>query len=177
MALINGELAHVGRPTGAMAESSPPSQEARLVLIVRTRQRWWAMPLEHVVETMRPLPVEPVADMPGYVRGLSLIRGEPTVVIDLARLFDSGGAGPSNRFVVVRAGGRPAALAVEAVSGVHRVEAASLAEVPPLLRGASTQAVAAIGSLDRELLVVLETARIIPEELWAALAARQVSQS
>ena len=42
-----------------------------------------ALPLEHVVETMRPLPVEPLGDAPRFILGLSIVRGEPIPVVDV----------------------------------------------------------------------------------------------
>ena len=53
------------------------------VLIVMAGARACAIPLDYVAETMRPLPIEPVAGTPGFVRGVSVIRGAPTPVVDL----------------------------------------------------------------------------------------------
>ena len=52
------------------------------VLVVMVGARACAIPLDHVAETMRPLPIEPVAGTPGFVRGVSVIRGAPTPVVD-----------------------------------------------------------------------------------------------
>jgi purine-binding chemotaxis protein CheW len=38
---------------------------------------------------MRPLPIKPIAGTPGFVRGVSIIRGAPTPVIDLKALLDN----------------------------------------------------------------------------------------
>jgi hypothetical protein len=43
--------------------------------------------------------------------------------------------------------------------------------LPPLLRDAAVEAVAAIGTLDAELLLFLRTARIVPEDLLSRLDA------
>jgi hypothetical protein len=42
--------------------------------------------------------------------------------------------------------------------------------VPPLLATAASEAVAALATLDSELLVVLRAARILPDEVWPSSA-------
>jgi purine-binding chemotaxis protein CheW len=42
-------------------------------LVVRVCARLCVVPLAHVVETMRPLPVERIAGTPSFVRGVSII--------------------------------------------------------------------------------------------------------
>ena len=71
------------------------------------------------------------------------------------------------RFVTIKTGERTAALAVDSVLGVGSLPEGALGSVPPLLREATADSVAAIGSLDNELLLVLETARVVPESLWS----------
>jgi purine-binding chemotaxis protein CheW len=118
-----------------------------------------------VIETMRPLPVEPLRGAPPFVLGISIIRGAPTPVVDAAALIGATGSTP-RRFVTIRTGTRIGALAVDAVIGVHAL--ASLAALPPLLDAARDVA-AAIGTLDAELLVVLDTARLVPDDVFAVL--------
>jgi hypothetical protein len=55
-----------------------------LWLISRVQSRLCALALESVLETMRPLPIEPLAGVPEFVRGLPVIRGTPLPVIALA---------------------------------------------------------------------------------------------
>ena len=140
--------------------------KADLLLICRVRTRLCALPLAQVVETMRPLPVEVIAGAPHFVRGLAVIRGTPVPVIDTGRLLGAPDA-PADRFVTIAIGGRQVALAVGSVLGVRAVPADSLHELPPLLHEAGADVVAAIGLLDAELLVVLHSTRLLPDDAWA----------
>ncbi len=145
----------------------------RALLICRVGTRLCGIPLEHVLETMRPLPVAPLPQLPAFVDGLSLIRGRPTPVLDARRLLGQGaGLAACERYVTLRLGARSAALAVDAVLGVRQLELSRLGELPPLLREPGNDLVLALSTLDRELLVVLEHSRLLPESVWTAVSAR-----
>jgi purine-binding chemotaxis protein CheW len=132
-----------------------------------------ALPIEHVIEIMRPLPVEPVARPSGdpvlaMIDGLAMIRGVPVPVIDVRRLLGATG-GRAARVVVVRVRDRQLALLVDEVSGVQHIDQAQLSQLPPLLRGANRDSITAIGARDAALLVVLDAARVVPEDSWRAI--------
>ncbi|MEI9985897.1 MAG: chemotaxis protein CheW [Aliidongia sp.] len=139
-------------------------------LLCRAGAGLCALPLDQVVEIMRVLPTEPVAAPPPCTSGLSIIRGSPVPVLDLGCLLGEAKREPE-RFVTVKVAGRTVALAVEAVLGVRRIEAAELEALPPLLRDAARDAVAAIGALDAELLLLLRTGRLVPDSVFDRLDA------
>lgn len=127
-----------------------------------------AVPLAHAGEVMRPLPVEPLAGAPAGVLGLAVIRGRATPVVDLGALFNDGRAGApadSARYVMLRAGDRLVAILVEAVAGIRTVDLARFEALPPLWQGPRPPAIAALGTLDRELLLVLEATRLLPADI------------
>ena len=145
-----------------MSELSPAPGTA--ALLVGVLGRVYALPIAEVIETMRPLPIEPIAEGPAFVRGLSIVRGEAVPVVDLASLLDERAGPPAERWVLVRAGDRRVALAVERVIGLGRLEPGELTQLPPLLQEAHGERVRQVGRLDRQLLMVLEAARLAPEE-------------
>ena len=119
---------------------------------------------------MRPLPVDPFAGMPGFVLGLSMIRGESTPVVDCGALLGDARRSEHTRFITLRTGERTTALAVEAVLGIADLPP-GLHDLPPLLGEASHELVSAVGALDAELLLVLSSTRLIPDSLWRNLDA------
>jgi purine-binding chemotaxis protein CheW len=140
----------------------------------QTRRTFWllcragtllcAIPLEHVIEILRVLPIETVAGAPPYVRGLCIIRGAAVPVVDTGVLIGEQ-ATKSGRLITIRAGSRTIALAAETVLGIRAIGAETLNELPPLLRDAAGETIAAIGTLDTELLFFLRTTLIVPPEL------------
>jgi len=142
-------------------------EERTAALIVTAGSRRCAIPLASVIETMRPLPTEPVAGTPPFVRGLSVIRGTPTLVVDLRGLLDgTASSGTAGRYVTLKAGARAVALAVETVVGIRTLTSAETAELPSLLGAAGRETIEAIGTHDAELLVVLRAARLGQADLW-----------
>lgn len=165
--------ATTGADTGANTERGrdPDPRRARgrvASLVCQVATRICALPLGAVIETMRPLPIEPLAGAPDFIAGMAIVRGEPVPVVDAARLLGAG-AGRPRRFVTLRGGPRPVALAVDAVLGVRTIAADRFVELPALAGAAAGEVIAAIGALDARLLVVLEAARLVPDVVFALI--------
>jgi purine-binding chemotaxis protein CheW len=126
-------------------------------LVTRVGDRLCALPIASVEETMRPLPIDAMAAMPSFVLGVAVIRGQATPVVDTAMLVGTT-ARDRSRFVTLRVGARRVALVVDAVVDVRMVPSGDL---PPLV--ATAEAVASLGVLDRELVIVLDAARVLAE--------------
>ncbi|HUQ94029.1 MAG TPA: chemotaxis protein CheW [Bryobacteraceae bacterium] len=144
-----------------------------LAVIVRAGTLTCALPVSQVVETMRPLPVEPLANAPRFVRGLAIIRGAPVPVVDLGALLGANTDCPPARFVTVCAAERRVALAVDEILGVRDLEPFSISALPPLLREARCEIIEALGSLDVELLLVLKAGGVIPPDVWDTIDHRE----
>ncbi|HEY8551618.1 MAG TPA: chemotaxis protein CheW [Vicinamibacterales bacterium] len=134
-------------------------------LVVRVGAQLCALPLQHVAETFRPQPARPVAGAPPFVSGVALIRGQAVPVVAAGDLLGVPSS-PPTRFVSLRVDDRLVALAVDRVVGVRSLP--DLARLPPLLTGAAREAVSAVATLDSELLVVLDAARLVPPDVWAS---------
>ncbi|HYL62682.1 MAG TPA: chemotaxis protein CheW [Candidatus Methylomirabilis sp.] len=142
-------------------------------LIVGLKSCLCAVPLTHVIETMRPLPVELITGVPSFVQGISIIRGIPTPVIDLGTVVGT----PSERverFVTLRVRDKQVALSVKAVLGVCDLgRVVTMRELPPLLQRASKEVIETIGTLDEQMLLVLREGWELPDEVWHALTAQE----
>jgi purine-binding chemotaxis protein CheW len=148
------------------------SRQSR-TLVVGVKGRLCAVSLTHVIEIMRPLSIAAISDAPLFVQGISIIRGIPTPVVDLGALLGTPN-GAADRFVTLRAGERQVALSVGSVLGVRELDVSKIGELPPLLQGASKDAIEAMGALDEQLLVVLRAGWELPDEVWQTLTAQEV---
>jgi purine-binding chemotaxis protein CheW len=138
-------------------------------LLCEVADQLHALPLERVIETMRPLPVRPIEGVPAPVLGLAVVRGAAIPVIDAARLLGQASTSPPQRFVTLRVGERAAALAVHGVRGICALRESQLRALPPLLSQADGGGVRAMAMLDDALVLVLESARLVPPSVWATL--------
>lgn len=132
-------------------------------LVLTAGARACAIPIDHVVETMRPMPVEPMAGAPPFVLGVSVVRGALLPVVALSALLGVPDATPPTRFVTLRVAARAVVLAVDAVDRVVTLDRAKFEALPPLLRDAGG-AVEAIAPLDDKLLLVLRASRLLPAD-------------
>jgi purine-binding chemotaxis protein CheW len=132
-------------------------------LLFQVGSRRCALPLGCVVETLRPLPIQPLPNETRIVSGLSVIRGVPVPIVDVGEMLGEAGGAPT-RFITIAIGERLVALTVDAVLAVRPIPEAALAALPPLLHEAAHNVVAAIGLMDGELLLCLEAGRLIPTD-------------
>jgi purine-binding chemotaxis protein CheW len=109
-----------------------------------------ALALRDVVETIRPLPVQPLAGASDILLGVSVIRGLAVPVVDTARLLGARVERPC-RFVTTRT----EAYATGPVIGVLPVEPDSSRLPPAMLAAAATHLVVAVGVLDSRPLLFL----------------------
>jgi purine-binding chemotaxis protein CheW len=135
-------------------------------LLCRAGAHLCALPLDHVLEVMRPLPVEPLADAPAFLRGIAVIRGAPVPVLDLGQLLGQAKTAPA-RLITVRIGGRVLALAVAEVLDVRRDDEIGSHAAVPLLREAAQESVSTIGALDSQVLLFLEGLRVVAQSVPA----------
>lgn len=142
-----------------------------LCLVARARALQCALPLSHVVEIMRPLPIESIAHAPSFMLGVAIVRGVPTPVIDCGAFVQAQSGAAHTRWASIRCGERTAALAFESILGVRALPAHG-DDLPPLLAGAPSAALSGLATLDAELLLVLHGSRLVPEGVWNALDGR-----
>jgi purine-binding chemotaxis protein CheW len=161
-------MPHVGASADDVRSANTEGEAS--ALFCRVRGLLCALPLEHVGETMRPLATTPIAGVPSFLRGLAVVRGSAVPVVDAALLL-SGDRSDPTRFVTLKAGSRWIALAVDAVLGIGAIPRRTLDAFPVLFEDSELGAVSAVGTLDSELLLVLRSARLVPDVAWSTIDA------
>jgi purine-binding chemotaxis protein CheW len=150
----------LGQPAASVNDEG--NAAAVLWLFCRVGSHSFALPTSHVIETMRPLPIEKLSGAPPLVLGLSIVRGNPVPVINAAMLFDDH-LTHYERLITIRAGDRTIAIAAEAVLDVQAIPLHELERLPSLLRKVET--IEAIKMLDQELVFFLNIARVVPPDI------------
>ncbi|MFC7531056.1 chemotaxis protein CheW [Actinoplanes sp. GCM10030250] len=157
--------------SGQHGELVAPAGEAGvLALVFRAGPLFCALPLDEVVETMRPLETRLLAGTPPYVRGLTILRGAPAPVIDVTRLL-TGRDGEIDRYVAVRAGRGLVACGTGPVLGVQQIHVEPPDGPAALFTGVSKALIAAVGTFGTDPLLLLHSIGTVPDEVWAAAGA------
>ena len=136
------------------------------MLVVRCNERTFAIPIEYVIETMRPLPIVDMPNKPSFVLGVSILRGKPTPVVDLCSLLGFEQTKDSSRFVLLRVGQRQVALLAGTVLGIESLSKQTLHDLPQLFAEANQEALSILGVRDHELMVVVQNMQFLPEDVW-----------
>ena len=154
-----------------LPSTSHPDSTHLQVLVVASAGRACALPIRHVREIMRPLPIEPFRAAPAFVLGLSVIRGATLPVVDLALLLSTERAPSSaSRYVTLKLDSRDVALSVGEVFGIRELRADELQDLPGLVDSGASGLVESLTTHDSQLLRVLRAASVLPPEAWSALA-------
>jgi purine-binding chemotaxis protein CheW len=143
-------------------------------LLCRAASVICALPVAHVVEVMRVVPLDQVAGAPPYVLGLGVIRGSAVPVIDLGLLVSNQASSPA-RLITIKTATHTVAVAVEAVFGVSAIAAELLGRLPPLVEQDANASLAAIGVRDRALVMFLKAGRLVPDSVLDGLSAEGVA--
>src|SRR5690242_17159551 len=132
-----------------------------VALVFRAGPLLCAVRLDEVIETMRPLATRALAGTPAFVRGITVLRGVPTPVVDVSRLL-GGGPADAERYLAVRTERGAIAFATGEILGIRQVEAEPTGGHPALLGGGNTRLVAGVGTLGAEPLLLLQSMRTVP---------------
>ncbi len=164
----------MGQATGTSTSTAPPGgppADERCV-VFRAGTLLAGLPLRDVVETLRPLPVRPLAGTQPFVRGLTILRGRPAPVVDVGLLLTAHEA-PVQRYLAVGTARGPVALATGEVLGLRHPDGDTVQRNVALLGPAAARLVDAVGSLDGEPLFLLHSLAVVPDAVWAAVAAAE----
>jgi purine-binding chemotaxis protein CheW len=143
-------------------------------LVFRAGPLLCALRLDEVVEIMRPLVTRALAGTPAFVPGVTIMRGVPTPVVDVACLL-TGRRADAERYVAVRTEHGSIALATGAVLGIRATAAdGPVSRHTGLLGGAAGTLVAGVGTFAGEPLLLLQSMRVVPDEVWAAAAGEAI---
>ena len=113
-----------------------------------------------------------IPQTPHYVKGLINLRSTVIPVIDLRSFFGlpEGEKTDESRIMVLQAGGKTVGIMVDAVSEVLRVKKDQIVPPPPTVAGLGREYITGLVKLDKQLLILLNTEKILGGQAVAELA-------
>ena len=122
--------------------------------------------------------ITPIPDSPQFIRGVTNVRGEITVVIDLkARFFLSTGKEIEERHIVITEQEKNLyGLMVDEVTEVLRIPEKDIKPTPELVTRIDRTYIRGVITLENRLILLIDLAKVLSEEELARLAALNLEQ-
>ena len=123
----------------------------------------------HVQEILTYQEISPVPLAPDYVKGLINLRGQIVTVLDLRRRlgFESLDDETTGTNLIVTSYEGPISLFVDQIGNVLDVRTEHLKPAPGTVRGVAVDFIQAVCQLEDDLLIVLDTDRVLQREAAA----------
>jgi purine-binding chemotaxis protein CheW len=143
------------------------SNESTLQLVVFSLgEEEYALPITHVQEIIRYTEPRGVASQTPWIKGVISLRGKIVPVYDLASRLGLHTSAEAYKIVIVESGDDMAGVVVGDVEEVLTVTSADLDEVP----AAGAACIQAIAKVDDRLVILLDPAAILADDLEIAMA-------
>lgn len=123
------------------------------------------IPIRQVKEINRNVDVTRVPQAPEFVRGVVNLRGDVATVIDLSRVLGMGSCciNDASRNVVIQSDEHFNGLLVDRVADIVCVPDHMITPAPANVQGIEGRFFRGVYALERELVVILDLAEILPE--------------
>lgn len=130
----------------------------------RIDRSFYGVPIEEVQEVLFSQPLSEVPLAPPAVAGLLNLRGRIVTVIDLKRLLHGAPAQDEAMNMVMRYDNDEVSLLIDRIGDVMRVDEAAVESAPPTLQGLGREFIRGVFPLQDELLLLLDTQRMLDDE-------------
>ena len=155
-------------------EEAGAKESAKIVRLVvfNLGDEEFGIDIDQVKAVMRMMPITPIPDSPDFIKGVSNVRGEIAVVIDLrSRLFlPAKKEVESKQIVMIEQEKNLFGLMVDEVSEILGVPETEIKTTPELTTGIDRVHISGVITLKDRLIVVLDLTKMLSEEEFAKLS-------
>ena len=157
------------RKAGALAE-----KEAKIIelIVFKLGDEEFAANIDQVREIMRIGTITPIPDSPDFIEGVTNVRGEITVAIDLkARLFLPVKQEVESKHIVITEQEKNLfGLMVDEVTEVLRISESEVKPTPELVTRIDRIYIRGVITLEKRLIILIDLAKVLQEEELTKLA-------
>ena len=161
-----------------IAPEKMPGEEAKIVqlIVFSLGEQEFGAEIDQVREIIRVGLITPMPDSPDFIKGVTNVRGEITVAIDLkAFFFLHTNQEVGNKHIVITEQEKNLfGLMVDEVTEVLRIPGTEIKPPPEVVTRIAKKYISGLVTLDNRLIVLLDLTRVLSEEQLARLA--EVSQ-
>lgn len=153
---------------------APGKEESKIVelIVFNLGDEEFAADIEQVREIIRRGTITPIPDSPDFIKGVTNVRGEITVVIDLkARFFLPLKREVESKHIVITEQEKNLyGLMVDEVSEVLRIPEKEIKSTPELVTRIDRVYMSGVITLENRLVILIDLAKVLSEEELAKLA-------
>ena len=133
------------------------------LVIFELAKEYYGVDIAAVESIIKLQPITFVPHAPGFVKGVTNLRGKVMPVIELHRRFGLANAEPTkdSRIVVVAMGGVEAGLIVDGVSEVMTIQDQNIEPAPHMTTTVDSGFITGIAMLDQRLIILLDLSKIL----------------
>jgi len=168
------QLKHMGVQPQRRQKNLEAEKEAKIIqlIVFNLGDEEFGTDITQVREIIRLGPITPIPDSPDFIKGVTNVRGEIAVVIDLkARFFLPGKEGVESKHIVMTEQGKNIfGLMVDEVSEVLRIPKTEIKPTPELVTRIDRVYISGVITLENRLIILLDLAKVLSEEELAKLA-------
>ena len=134
-------------------------------LIFSLENESYGIEIRHVTEIIGLQPITQVPEMPGYIMGIINLRGKIIPVMDVRLRFNKQSREYNDRtcVIVIEINDIPMGLIIDSVSEVISITGENIVE-PPSIYGEGGRYISGIGKVDDEVVLLLDSDRLLSEE-------------
>lgn len=157
-----------------------PEKEAKIIelIVFNLGDEEFAANIDQVREIIRKGTITPIPDSPDFIKGVTNVRGEITVVIDLkARFFLSLKKEVESKHIVITEQDKNLfGLMVDEVTEVLRIHENDVKETPALVTRIDKVYVSGVITLQNRLIILIDLAKVLSEEELIKLSELRVKR-
>jgi purine-binding chemotaxis protein CheW len=131
----------------------------------------YAIDILQVREIRAREPITAIAGSPAFVRGVIHLRGAIVPIVDLSTKLGLRDAAENAVTIIIMLSGRVLGVMVDAVSDVARLAAGDIRPAPAVPSALPSRFIRGIAPVEGRMLVVVDLARLLTEELLQQVAA------
>jgi len=155
-------------------EKAPGKKESKIVelIVFNLEEEEFAADIEQVREIIRRGNITPIPDSPDFIKGVTNVRGEITVVINLkARFFLLEKREVESKHIVITEQEKNLyGLMVDEVTEVLRIPEKEIKSTPELVTRIDRIYMSGVITLENRLIILIDLAKVLSEEELAKLA-------
>ncbi len=170
----NKDMKSIPIHTQTQQKKAAPEEEARIIqlIVFDLANEEYGADIGQVREIIRTKTITPIPDSPDFIKGVSNVRGEIPVIIDLKACFflPSVKRDVEDRHIIITEQKKNIfGLLVDEVTEVLRVPETDIKPAPELVNQIDREYVSGVITLENRLIILLDLSKVLAEEELARL--------